>query len=143
MITKDLYTYGRGVYLADVGVFCCDGRAMGSDAVAAVLAGKFGEFGRIWMSGRGVFTWGRRRGPWRGGGRGLAAAVAVVAGAAGVSRATVMKGAGELAEGAGPMPGRERRPGAGRPRAEDAQPGLGGLWRGCWRRRPGATRSSR
>ena len=36
-----------------------------------------------------------------------------------------MRGAGELAEGAGPTPGRERRPGAGRPRAEDAQPGLG------------------
>jgi hypothetical protein len=46
------------------------------------------------------------------------------AGAAGASRATVMRGAGELAEGAEPMPGRVRRPGAGRPRAEDAQPGL-------------------
>jgi hypothetical protein len=54
----------------------------------------------------------------------LAAAVAVVASAAGVSRATVMAGAGELAEGAAVMPGRSRRPGAGRPRAEDAQPGL-------------------
>jgi hypothetical protein len=57
-------------------------------------------------------------------GCGLAAAAAVVAGAAGVSRATVTAGAGELAEGAEPMAGRSRRPGAGRPPAGDAQPGL-------------------
>ena len=42
-------------------------------------------------------------------------AVAVVAGAAGVSRTTVRAGAGELAAGAVPL---------GRPRAEDADPGL-------------------
>jgi Rhodopirellula transposase DDE domain len=58
-------------------------------------------------------------------GCGMAAAVAVVAGAAGVSRATVMGGAGELAGGAGPMPGRARRPGAGREKAEEARPGFG------------------
>ena len=80
--------------------------------------------GRIWMSGRGVFTWARRRGRTRVRDCGLAAAVAVVAAAAGVSRATVTAGAGELADGAGPLPGRARRPGAGRPKAEDAQPGL-------------------
>ena len=55
---------------------------------------------------------------------GLAAAVSVVAAAAGVSRATVSAGAGELAGGAEPAAGRARRPGAGRPKAEDAQPGL-------------------
>jgi transposase len=55
----------------------------------------------------------------------LAAAAAVVAAAAGVSRTTVTAGAGELAEGAGPLAGRSRRAGAGRRKAEDAQPGLG------------------
>jgi Rhodopirellula transposase DDE domain len=123
---KDLCTYGRVVYLADVGVFCCHGRAMGSDAVVAALAGKFAELRphldeRAWR----FYLGSEARALAEGDGAGLAAAVAVVAGAAGVSRATVMKGAGELAEGAGPMPGRKRRPGAGRPRAEDAQPGLG------------------
>ncbi len=57
-------------------------------------------------------------------GCGLAAAVAVVARAAGVSRTTVSAGADELAGGAEPMPGRSRRAGAGRPKAEDSQPGL-------------------
>jgi Rhodopirellula transposase DDE domain len=54
----------------------------------------------------------------------LAAAVAVVAGAAGAARATVMAGAEELASAAEPMPGRARRPGAGRKRLEDKDPGL-------------------
>jgi hypothetical protein len=54
----------------------------------------------------------------------LAAAVAVVAGAAGASRATVAAGAGALADGEGPLPGRQRRPGAGRRKAEDCDPGL-------------------
>jgi hypothetical protein len=54
----------------------------------------------------------------------LAAAAAVVAVASGASRTTVMAGAGELAAGAEAMPGRSRRPGAGRPGAADAQPGL-------------------
>jgi hypothetical protein len=50
-------------------------------------------------------------------------AAAVVAGAAGVSRTTVRAGAEELEAGAVPL-GRVRRPGAGRPRAEAADPGL-------------------
>jgi hypothetical protein len=50
-------------------------------------------------------------------------ALALVAGAAGVSRTTVRAGADELGSGAGPL-GRVRRPGAGRPRAEDRDPGL-------------------
>ena len=50
--------------------------------------------------------------------------MAVVAEAAGVSRATVMAGAGELAEGAEPMPGRARRPGAGRRKLEEGDLGL-------------------
>jgi Rhodopirellula transposase DDE domain/Helix-turn-helix of DDE superfamily endonuclease len=49
--------------------------------------------------------------------------VAAVARAAGVSRATVAAGAGELEAGAEP-PGRARRPGGGRRRAADADPGL-------------------
>jgi hypothetical protein len=60
----------------------------------------------------------------------LAAAAAVVAAASGASRATVMAGAGELAAGAEAMPGRSRRPGAGRPGAADAQPGLRQALRG-------------
>src|SRR5215470_1313287 len=56
-------------------------------------------------------------------GLGRERAVAVVAGAAGVSRTTVRAGAAELEAGAEPL-GRVRRPGAGRPRAEDADPGL-------------------
>jgi hypothetical protein len=125
ILTKDNCRIGCVVYLADVGVFCCQGRAMGSDAGVAVLAGKFAELRphldeRAWR----FYLGSEARALAEGGGAGLAAAAAVVAGAAGVSRATVMRGAGELAEGAGSMPGRERRPGAGRPRAEDAQPGL-------------------
>src|ERR671923_2815756 len=49
--------------------------------------------------------------------------VAAVARAAGVSRVTVSAGAGELEAGAEP-PGRARRPGGGRKRAADADPGL-------------------
>ena len=60
----------------------------------------------------------------------LAAAAVVVAGAAGVSRATVTAGAQELAGGAEPMPGRSRRPGAGRRRLEDKDPGLRAALRG-------------
>jgi hypothetical protein len=126
MITKDFRTYGRVVYLADVGVFCCQRRVMGSDAVAAVLAGKFAELRphldeRAWR----LYLGSEARALAEGGGPGLAAAAAVVAGAAGASRATVMAGAGELADGAEPMAGRSRRPGAGRPRLEDGAPGLG------------------
>jgi len=49
--------------------------------------------------------------------------VAAVARAAGVSRVTVSAGAGELGAGSVP-PGRARRPGGGRKRAADADPGL-------------------
>src|SRR6516225_10637155 len=49
--------------------------------------------------------------------------VAAVARAAGVSRVTVSAGAGELEAGPEP-PGRARRPGGGRKRAADADPGL-------------------
>jgi hypothetical protein len=58
-------------------------------------------------------------------GCGIAAAVAAVAVAAGVSRATVMAGAEELAGGADQLAGRSRRPGAGRRKLEDKDPGLG------------------
>jgi hypothetical protein len=50
-------------------------------------------------------------------------ALAVAAAAAGVSQATVRAGAAELEAGAEPL-GRARRPGAGRPWAEAADPGL-------------------
>jgi hypothetical protein len=99
---------------------------MGSDdAVVAVLAGKFAEYRphadeRSWR----LYLGSEARALATLNGCGLAAAVAVVAAAAGVSRSMVMDGAGELAGGTEPMPGRQRRPGAGRPRAEDAQPGL-------------------
>jgi hypothetical protein len=99
---------------------------MSSGAGVAVLAGKFAELRphlgeRAWR----LYLGSEARALAEGGGPGLAAAAAVVAGAAGVSRATVMAGAGELADGAEPMAGRSRRPGAGRPRLEDGAPGLG------------------
>jgi hypothetical protein len=53
--------------------------------------------------------------------------IAAVARAAGVSETTVAAGAAEAADPealAALVPGRSRRPGAGRPKAEDAQPGL-------------------
>jgi hypothetical protein len=95
------------------------------DAGVAVLAGKFAEMRghldeRAWR----LYLGSEARAHAELRGCGLAAAVAVVAAAAGVSRTTVTAGAGELAAGAEPMPGRRRRPGAGRPGAEDAQPGL-------------------
>ena len=99
---------------------------MGSgDAVVAVLAGKFAEVRphmdeRTWR----LYLGSEARALAAGDEAGLAAAVAVVAAAAGVSRATVSAGAGELAAGAEPLAGRSRRPGAGRRKAEDAQPGL-------------------
>jgi Rhodopirellula transposase DDE domain len=100
---------------------------MGADgAVVAGLAGKYAELRphldeRAWRLYLGSEA--RAHAEWAG--CSLAAAAAVVAAAAGVSRTTVTAGAGELADGAGPAPGRSRRPGAGRPRAGDAQPGLG------------------
>ena len=95
------------------------------DAVVAVLAGKFAEYRphvdeRSWR----LYLGSEARAHAALNGCGLAAAVAVVAAAAGVSRSMVTDGAGDLAGGAEPMPGRSRRPGAGRPRTEDAQPGL-------------------
>jgi hypothetical protein len=101
------------------------------DPAVTVLAGKYAEIWphldeRAWR----LYLGSEARAYAAGEGCGLAAAAAVVAGAAGVSRATVMAGAGELAEGTGPMPGRARRPGAGRPKAEKAQPGLGPALKG-------------
>jgi hypothetical protein len=95
------------------------------DAAVAVLAGKFAEF-RPHVDERGwrLYLGSEARAYAAGADCGLAAAVAVIAGAAGVSRATVMAGAGELAGGAEPVPGRARRPGAGRKKAEEGQPGL-------------------
>jgi hypothetical protein len=95
------------------------------DAAVAVLAGKFSEYRphadeRSWR----LYLGSEARAHAALNGCSLAAAVAVVAAAAGVSRSMVMDGAGELADGAEPLPGRSRRPGAGRPRAADAQPGL-------------------
>ena len=99
---------------------------MGGDgAVVARLAEKFSEF-RPHADERGwrFYLGSEARAYAREAGCGIAAAAAVVAAAAGVSRATVTAGAGELADGAGPAPGRVRRPGAGRRKAEESQPGL-------------------
>ena len=58
--------------------------------------------------------------------------IAAVARAAGVSETTVAAGVAEIEAGGldGLPPGRSRRPGAGRRKAEDAQPGLAGALRG-------------
>jgi hypothetical protein len=48
---------------------------------------------------------------------------AIVSSATGLARQTIRNGRRELAEGV-PIPGRIRRPGAGRPTIEDLQPGL-------------------
>jgi DDE family transposase len=95
------------------------------DADVAVLAGKYAELRphldeRAWR----LYLGSEARALAGSSGRPLAAAAAVVAAAAGVSRTTVSAGAAELAGGAEPSPGRVRRPGAGRPKAEDAQGGL-------------------
>ena len=50
--------------------------------------------------------------------------IAAVARAAGVSELTVSAGAAELEAGAEPSPGRSRRPGGGRKKAEEKDPGL-------------------
>jgi Rhodopirellula transposase DDE domain len=95
------------------------------EVVVAGLAEKFAEF-RPHVDERGwrLYLGSEARARAAAEGCSLAAAAAVVAVAAGASRATVMAGAGELAEGAEAMPGRSRRPGAGRPAAAAAQPGL-------------------
>jgi hypothetical protein len=131
MTTEMSVHQGRVGHLADMGVFCGQGGAMCSDAAVAVLAGKFAELRphldeRAWR----LYLGSEARALAEGDGSGLAAAAAVVAAAAGVSRATVMAGAGELTDGAEPMGGRVRRPGAGHPKAEDSQPGLRAALRG-------------
>ena len=50
--------------------------------------------------------------------------IAAVARAAGVSELTVSAGVAELEAGAEPSPGRSRRPGGGRKKAEEKDPGL-------------------
>ena len=94
------------------------------DAVVAVLAEKF-AVNRPHVDERGwrLYLGSEARAPPLCGAAALGAASAVIARAARVSRTTVMAGAEELAGGAAPMPGRSRRPGAGRPRAEDVRPG--------------------
>ena len=90
-----------------------------SEADEAVLAGKFAVMRRF-LDERGwrVYLGTEARALGYGG-------IAAVARASGASQATVAAGAAEAAGGAAALePGRSRRPGAGRPRAEDAQPGL-------------------
>ena len=99
---------------------------MGADgAVVARLAEKFSEF-RPHADERGwrFYLGSEARAYAREAGCGIAAAAAVVAAAAGASRTTVMAGAQDLAEGEEPLAGRARRPGAGRRKAEESQPGL-------------------
>ena len=123
---------GRVGYLPDIAGRGGQGCVMGADGVVvARLAEKFAEFRphadeRAWR----LYLGSEARAYAREAGCEIAAAVAVVAVAAGVSRATVAAGAGELAGGEGPLPGRVRRPGAGRPRAQEAQPGLRPALRG-------------
>jgi hypothetical protein len=95
------------------------------DALVAVLAGKFAEY-RPHADERGwrLYPGSEARALAALRECGLAAAAAMIARAAGVSRATVMAGAAELPGGAEPVPGRSRGPGAGRPGAGQAQPGL-------------------
>jgi hypothetical protein len=126
MITKEKYAHGRVGHLADIAGRAGQDRAMGADgAVVARLAEKFAEY-RPHADERGwrFYLGSEARAHAREAGCGIAAAAAVVAAAAGVSRTTVMAGAGEIADGAEPMPGRVRRPGAGHPKAEESQPGL-------------------
>jgi hypothetical protein len=105
---------------------------MGADeAVVARLAEKFAEY-RPHADERGwrFYLGSEARAYAREAGCGIAAAAAVVAAAAGVSRTTVLAGAQDLAGGAEPLPGRVRRPGAGRKKAEEEQPGLRPALRG-------------
>lgn len=71
---------------------------------------------RIWTSGSGVWRWGRSRVLGHG-------SVRAVARAAQVSETTVRKGVAELEAGEAPL-GRIGRPGGGRKRAVDLDPGL-------------------
>jgi hypothetical protein len=91
-----------------------------SEADEAALAGKFAVM-RPFLGERGwrVYLGSEARALGRGG-------IAAVARAAGCSETTVAAGVADAADpgAAGLEPGRSRRPGAGRPRAGDAQPGL-------------------
>ena len=116
--------------------------AVPEDAVA-VLAAKFAVMRKVadertWR----VYLGSEARALGHGG-------IAVVARAAGVSETTVAAGVAEIDAGRldGLPRGRSRRPGGGRKKAEDAQPGLTGALRGLvdaatrgirWRRSPGA-----
>ncbi|HVH79977.1 MAG TPA: ISAzo13 family transposase, partial [Stellaceae bacterium] len=123
---------GHVGYLPDIAGRAGQDCVMGADgAVVARLAEKFAEFRPhadelAWR----LYLGSEARAYAREAECGIAAAAAVVAAAAGVSRATVTAGAGELADGAGPLPGRARRPGAGRPKAEDRDQGLSPALRG-------------
>ena len=112
---------------------------MSADGAVVRLAEKFAEF-RPHADERGwrFYLGSEARAYAREAGCPVTAAAGVVAAAAGVSRTTVMAGVAGLADGEGPLTGRQRRPGAGRRKAEESQPGLR-RWRGCWRRPPGAT----
>jgi len=94
-------------------------------AVRVVLEGKFAELRphldeRQWR----LLLGAEARALAKAEGLALTAAAVVVAGAAGASPTTVAAGAEQLAEGAGPMPGRVRAAGAGRKKAEVKEPGL-------------------
>ena len=117
---------GRVDLLPDIAGFGGQDCAMGAGPeVMAGLAAKFAELRPYLDELRWRLYLGSEARAYAGAsGCGLAAAVAVVAGAAGVSRAMVMSGAHELAAGAEPMPGRSRRPGAGRKKLEERDPGL-------------------
>ena len=99
--------------------------AVSEDAVA-VLAAKFAVMRQVadertWR----VYLGSEARALGRGG-------IVVVARAAGVSETTVAVGVAEIEAGGldGLPPGRSRRPGGGRKKAEDTQPGLTGALRG-------------
>jgi hypothetical protein len=97
-----------------------------SEGAGAVLAAKFAVMRQVadertWR----VYLGSEARALGRGG-------IAAVARAAGVSETTVAAGVAEIEAGGlgGLVPGRSRRAGGGRKKAEDAQPGLTGALRG-------------
>jgi DDE family transposase len=97
-----------------------------SEGAGAVLAAKFAVMRQVadertWR----VYLGSEARALGRGG-------IAAVARAAGVSETTVAAGVAEIEAGGldGLLPGRSRRAGGGRKKAEDAQPGLTGALRG-------------
>ena len=115
---------------------------MSADGAVVRLAEKFAEF-RPHADERGwrFYLGSEARAYAREAGCPVTAAAGVVAAAAGVSRTTVMAGVAGLADGEGPLTGRQRRPGAGRRKAEESQPGLRPALEGLLAaagRRPGA-----